>query len=136
MDGVPVAAIVEAAEFCEEILGLAVAGMIFEALVLDRLRASQLVDADHERTEIPESADRPQIEDYQPKRCQTKQRDGDPQIVTRDYCVTVFFEIELLGFVEFWIAHGRKYPTIDAPEDSPDIPLKMWLVRAGTLSRA
>src|SRR5439155_21033916 len=62
--------------------------------------------------------------------------DGDPQIMARDYCVTVFVEIELLGFVEFWIAHGRKYPTMDVPEDSPDIPLKMWLVRAGTLSRA
>src|SRR5690242_12304489 len=65
MNRVAVAAVIQAAKFGEEVFGFSVPGKIFKAPVVDRLGASQLINANHERAEILESANRFQIENDQ-----------------------------------------------------------------------
>src|SRR5581483_5611905 len=135
MNRVAVTAVVETAEFRKEILGLPITGMIFEALVVDGLRAPELVNPNHQRAEILKGADRPQIQNYQTERSQAEQGDGDLEVVVGDHRVAVLLQVELFRFVEYRISHDMKYAMMSV-EDSPDKPLNMWLVNAGTLSSA
>ena len=70
-----------------------------------------------------------------PRAAKQSRGDCDLEVVVGDNCVPVLLQVELFRFVELLIAHDKKYSMM-AAEDKPDMPLKMWLVRAGTLSKA
>ena len=123
MNGVAVTAVVEAAEFRQEILRLPVSGMVFEALVIHGLGASDLVNADDQRAEILKGSDGPEVQDDQTESGKAEQCDRDLQIGIGDNRITVLLQVELLSLVEFSVFHRRKYSTM-APELSPDMPLK------------
>src|SRR5581483_49109 len=124
MDRVAVPAVVKAAEFGKKILRFAISGMVFQALVVDCLRPSELVNADHQGTEVAEGVDSFQVERHQPKCSQTEQCDGNSQVIAGDDRVAVLLQVVLPGFVEFPVTHGKKYSTM-AADERPDMPLKM-----------
>src|SRR5215470_13191656 len=98
VNGVAIAAVIEAAKFGQEILGLAVSREIFEALVIDRLGASKLINTNDQRAEILESPDGFQVQNDQTRDGKTQQGHGDFKIVAGDNRVAVLLEVELFGF--------------------------------------
>src|SRR6266567_2199353 len=94
MNRVAVPAVMEAAKFGQEILGFPVSRKIFQALVIDRLSASELVDPNDQRAEILESPNRPQVQNDQTQGGQTEQGHGDLEVVVGEDRVAVLLQVE------------------------------------------
>src|SRR5713226_5532190 len=125
LDRVAIPLVVEGTELSEEILRFGVLGFVFEVVVVNRLGPPKVINSNHQRPEVLERADRPQINQRQRDANNREQREGNLQIGVRHHRVTVLFEIEPFGIVEAGIVlHAKKSWRIWA-EDPPDVPLKM-----------
>src|SRR5581483_6565464 len=100
--------------------------MVFEALVIDRLSASELVNTNDQRAKVLKSSNGPHVQNNQTEGGEAKKSDGDSEEVASDDGVAVLLQVKLFRFVKFFIAHDKKYSTM-AADDRPDMPLKMWL---------
>ena len=65
LNRVAVAAVVERAKLRQKILRFGVLRLVFEVVVVDGLGAAQIVDADHQRAEVLEGANRFQVDERQ-----------------------------------------------------------------------
>src|SRR5260221_13811423 len=145
LDGVSVPAIVELAELREEIFGFGVLRFVFEVMVVDRFRAPEVVNADDQRAEILKGADGAEVDKRQRDGDQRNENERNLQIGIGHHRVTVGFEVQTLGVLKGSISVHQSSLAIAAAaaagasripaEEPPAVPLKMWLVRAGTLSR-
>src|SRR5581483_9346986 len=84
---------------------------------------------------VLKSSNGPHVQNNQTEGGEAKKSDGDSEEVASDDGVAVLLQVKLFRFVKFFIAHDKKYSTM-AADDRPDMPLKMWLVRAGTFNSA
>ena len=125
LDRVTIPLVIEGTKLSEEILRFGVLGFVFEVVVIDRLGPPKVINANDQRPEVLERADRPQINQRQRDANNGEQRESNLQIGVRHHRVTVLFEIEPFGIVKAGIVfHAKKSWRIWA-EDPPEVPLKM-----------
>jgi hypothetical protein len=78
-------------------------------VIIDRLGPPEVVDADDERPEVLECANRPQINQRQGNAHNREQGESDLQVGICDHWITVLFEIEPLRIEKTGIVvHARK----------------------------
>src|SRR6266478_2687305 len=136
LNGVAVAAVIEVAKLREKILCFGILGLVFEVVVIDGFGAAQIVNADHEWAKVLKGANRPEVDESQHNTNNGQECESNLEIGIRHHRITVLFEVETLGIVKTGIVvHSKTLSTIPT-EEPPAVPLKMWLVRAGTLSSA
>src|SRR6267142_2874466 len=145
LNGVAIPAVVELGELRKEVFGFCVLRFVFEVVVVDGFRAPEIVDADDQWPEILEGANGPQVDERQRHGDERDENECDLQVGIGHHRITVGFQVQTLGVVKGTIAvHQSSLANAAAAaagasripaEDPPAVPLKMWLVRAGTLSR-
>src|ERR1035438_6992605 len=145
LDGEAIAPVVEIGELRKEILGLGVLRLVFEIVVVNGLGPAQVVDADDQRAEILEGANGPQIDQCKHDGDERKQHKGTFEVGIGHHRVTAGFKVEALGVVKARIAvNDISFAADTTPaagassntaEEPPAVPLKMWFVSEGTLSR-
>ena len=118
LNGVAVAAVIEVAKLREEILRFGVLGLVFEVVVVDGLGAAQIVDADHQRTEVLEGANGAKVDERQRDTNDGQQRERNLEIGIRHHGITVLFEIEALGIVETLVVVHSKTLSMIPTEDA------------------
>src|SRR5215831_4942584 len=125
LNRVAVAAVVEGAKLGQEILGFGILGLVFEIVVVDRFSAAQIVNADHQRTEVLERPNRLQVHKRKTNGHKRDKNESNFEIGVRHHGITVLFEIEALGIVKTRIVvHSKTLSTIPT-EVPPAVPLKM-----------
>ena len=135
LNRVAVPAVIQCAKLREEIFRFHILRFVFEIVVVDGLGAAQIVDADDERAEVLECADRPQINQRQGDANDGEQCEGDLEIGVRHHRVSVRFEVEALRVVKCVIAVHQNSraaaaaaaagASSKAAEEPPAVPLKI-----------
>jgi len=100
LDCVAVATVIERAKLREEILGLGILGLVFKIMVVDRLRATEVIDPNYERAEVLEGADRAEVNEGQTDGDKRDQNQRNLEIRVRHHGIAVLFEIQPLGIME------------------------------------
>src|SRR6266852_3623487 len=100
LNRVAVSAVIERAKLREKIFRFGILRFVFKVVVVDGLGAAQIVDADDERTEVLERANRPQINQRQRYANHGEQREGNLEIGVRHHGISTRFEVKALRVME------------------------------------
>src|ERR1700739_697336 len=145
LDGVAVPPVEELREFGEKVFRFGVLWFVLEIVIIDRFCSPEVVDTDDERPEVLEGTNGTEIDEGERYGDKRYKNESDLEVGISHHRVTVRFEVEPLGVVKESIAVHHSSLAIAAPaaagasripaELPPAVPLKMWLVSAGTFNR-